>query len=391
MKEALEKELAKFDESLRPELRAAYETPHDQRTDAQKELLAARPSLNISPGVLYQYLPKAAEDLKSYDKRIGEIRAKKPSEEFLRALVEPANHVPETKLFHRGDHEQPKQTVEPAALTVAAPAGARHKFPIDDPALPSTGRRLAFARWLTSRHNPLTARVIVNRVWMHHFGEGLVASPADFGKLGALPTHPELLDWLADQFVVSGWSFKQLHRLIMSSTVWRQRADPHSIYPMRLRRLDAETLRDRMLASSGALDRTLYGRPVRAVEDGRGQVAIEDSAPRRSIYAQVRRSLPIGFLHTFDAPVMKTLCRRRESSTASTQSLTLLNGPFVLQQAAALAERVKRETSGEDGDPDRQNEKISGVEALAVRKAWQFAYCREPQPEELPLANGDNE
>ena len=173
----------------------------------------------------------------------------------------------------------------------------------------------------------------------------------------------------------------------MSSTVWRQRADPHSIYPMRLRRLDAETLRDRMLASSGALDRTLYGRPVRAVEDGRGQVAIEGSAPRRSLYAQVRRSLPIAFLHTFDAPVMKTLCRRRESSTASTQSLTLLNGPFVLQQAAALAERVKRETSGEDGDPDRQNEKISGVEALAVRKAWQFAYCREPQPEELQLAN----
>ncbi len=214
MKQALEKELMKYDEPLRAKLREAYQTAKDKRTDEQKQLLTKNPSVNISTGTLYQYLPKAAEELKKFDARIAEVRAKKPVEEFIRALIEPPNHAPETKLFHRGDHQQPKQTVTPASLSVASLAGQPVQFPPNDDKLPTTGRRLAFARWLASRDNPLFARVIVNRVWMHHFGKGLVSTPADFGKLGTKPSHPEVLDWLADEFISNGWSLKSLHRTI---------------------------------------------------------------------------------------------------------------------------------------------------------------------------------
>ncbi len=343
IQQALEMELAKFEEPLRSQLREAYQTPRDKRTDEQKQLLDKHPSVNISPGVLYQYLPKAAEDLKNYDKRVEETRAKKPPEEFIRALMEPPGHVPETKLFYRGDFQQPKQTIRPAALLVTSPEGERQEFPIDDPSLPTTGRRLAFARWLTSRDNPLFARVIVNRVWMHHFGKGLVATPADFGALGARPSHPQLLDWLADEFMANGWSLKKLHRLIMTSTVWRQVRTPEAPFRSSLLRLEAEAVRDRMLVASGRLDPTLYGRPVAIKEDETGQVIVDGDQTRRSLYIRAQRSRPVAMLQAFDAPVMETNCEVRATSTVATQSLMLLNGEFILQQAAHLAERAARE------------------------------------------------
>ncbi len=349
MQQALEKELLKFEEPLRTQLREAYQAPGDKRTEEQKQLLAKHPSVNISPGVLYQYLPQAAEDLKKYDQRMSETRAKKPVEEFLHALVEPPNHSPETKLFHRGDHQQPKQTVTPAALTVAAPEGKRHEFPLDDPSLPTTGRRLAFAKWLTGAENPLFARVIVNRVWLHHFGQSLVATPADFGKLGAAPSNPQLLDWLADEFMRQGWSLKNLHRLIMTSSVWKQRKETPrghtelSAFPLPLRRLEAEAIRDRMLAATAQLDRKMFDAPLGIKEDDTGQVIVDGSQTRRSLYIQARRSRPVAMLHAFDAPVMETNCESRPSSTVATQSLMLINGEFILDQAAKLADRAASE------------------------------------------------
>lgn len=344
MLQALEQELAKFDEPLREPLRTAYQTPADQRSEEQKALLASNPSVNITPGVLYQYLPKATEELKVFDQRIAEIRARKPAEQFVRALVEPPGHAPETKLFHRGDHQQPKQTVLPAAPTIAVPEGERIEFPVNDETLPTTGRRLAFGRWLTSPHNPLTARVLVNRVWMHHFGTGLVATPGDFGKLGATPSHPELLDWLADEFMRQGWSLKKLHRLIMTSTAWRQVRgvqpnDPFGL-PSSLHRLEAEIIRDRMLAATGTLDRQLFGPTIPIKEDETGQVIVDGTQTRRSLYVQVRRSRPVAMLQAFDAPVMETNCEARPSSTVATQSLMLLNGEFILEQAGKLAQRA---------------------------------------------------
>ena len=220
--------------------------------------------------------------------------------------------------------------------------------------LPTTGRRLAFARWLTGPDNPLTARVIANRVWMHHFGRGIVATPADFGRLGTPPSHPALLDWLAAELRDSGWSLKHLHRLIMLSTAYRQSSrrepaqmaiDAENRYYGRQNvvRLDAEALRDRALATTGALDRTLFGPPVGVKEDDSGQVVVAGDVQRRSLYVLQRRTQPVALMQAFDAPVMETNCEARPSSTVATQSLMLMNGEFWLGRAIALADRALRE------------------------------------------------
>lgn len=383
IEEELKKELAKHEEPLRSELRAAYETPAKDRSDAQKALLKKYPSVNITPGVLYQYNQKAADDLATYDAKIQKMRAKKPPEEFIRALVEPANHVPETKLFHRGDYRQPKQTVAPAALTVLSAEDDFQSFPIDDPDLPTTGRRLALAKWLTSDKNPIFARVLVNRVWMHHFGRGIVATPADFGKLGAKPTHPKLLDWLASEFMAQGWSLKELHRLIVTSTAYRQSShrnlemaeiDGGNRYYWRqfVTRLDAELVRDRWLVASGQLDRSLYGPPIPIVADDAGQVVVAPGKHRRSLYIQQRRSQPVALLQAFDAPVMMTNCGRRPTSTVATQSLMLMNGAFVLEQALALAARAEAEPPM----TAVSRELTAGLPSLAppLTPLWQFGY-----------------
>jgi hypothetical protein len=353
MAEALDKELSKHEEPLRTDLNTAYSTAADKRTAEQKALLEKYPSANISPGNLYQYNQAAADDLKTFDDRIAATRATKPVEEFLRPLVEPAAAPPETKLFHRGDYRQPMQTVGPGTLSVCSPLSGRTEFEVKNASLPTTGRRLAFARWLTSPDNPLTPRVVANRIWMHHFGRGLVATPSDFGRLGTPPTHPELLDWLAAEFRDSGWSVKHLHRLIMLSTAYRQssRREPDQVaidaenrfYGRRnVVRLDAEVLRDRALASTGILDRTLYGAPVAVKEDDTGQVVVASDVHRRSLYLLQRRTQPVTLMQAFDAPVMVTNCEARTSSTVATQSLMLMNGEFWLSQANSLADRAQR-------------------------------------------------
>ena len=376
----LEKQLKRVkDESLREPLRKAYRTPGNKRDEKQKKLLATYPFVRqLSPGQLYLYNKKAADELKAYDKKIADKRGEKPAEEFLRALIESDNHAPETKLFFRGDHQQPKQTVAPAALTVAAAEGERVTFEPNDSKLPTTGRRSAFAKWLTSGKHPLVARVIVNRVWMHHFGRGLVGTPTDFGKLGTKPTHPKLLDWLADEFVQQGWSLKKLHRLIMTSTVWRQSSEitadndgPNDDYRRKpLVRLEAESIRDRMLAASGELSRDLFGKPAAIKEDDTGQVVVSGDQKRRSLYIQMRRSRPVAMMQAFDAPVMETNCECRPTSTVATQSLMLLNGGFILAQSAKLAIRVEKEAK-----PLSPGE-LSSLPKLPIPSIsnWRFGY-----------------
>lgn len=356
MAQALEKELMKYEEPLRAQLQTAYKTAEKDRTPEQTQLLKQNPSVNITPGVLYQYLPAAAEELKKLDAKIAEIRARKPKEEFVQALTEQPERVPDTHLFHRGEHQQPKQKVLPSDLTIAAPEGGLPTIPERDTSLPTSGRRLAYARWLTSGSHPLVARVLVNRVWLHHFGQAIVATPSEFGKLGVNPTHPELLDWLADEFMRSGWDLKQLHRLILASTAWRQSSvrDPAKVaidaenkyyWHKSLQRLDAEVLRDRMLFAAGTLERDLFGASVAIKEDETGQVIVDGQQKRRSIYVRVRRSQPVAMLQSFDAPVMDVNCDRRPVSTVATQSLILMNGEFTLQQADLLAARVIREAN----------------------------------------------
>lgn len=357
MKKALEMVLAKFAEPLRGQLRAAYEAPGDKKTPEQQKLLAENPSVNITPGVLYQYLPDAAEELKKYDARIAEVRAKKPVEDFLRALTETPGHAPPTYLFHRGDYRSPKKEIGPGDLEVASPQGQPFPIPADDPSLPTTGRRLAYARRLTSGEHPLTARALVNRVWMHHFGRGLVATPAEFGRLGEVPSHPELLDWLASEFVASGWRLKHLHKLIMTSAAYRQSsrrtpegdaadADNRLLGRAPVRRLEAEAVRDAMLSVSGSLNRAMFGPPEAVAPDDTGQAVVTGDKHRRGIYIQTRRTQPAAFLSAFDAPdMLQSNCERRPASTVAGQSLMLLNSDFALDQAARFASRLEAEAA----------------------------------------------
>ena len=407
MAEALEQELLKHDELLRESLRAAYLAPEAQRTAEQQTLLKTYPSVNISPGVLYQYLPAAAEELKKFDTQIDDLRSTKPVEEFISALTEPVGHAPLARLFYRGDFQQPREEIVPAGLSVLAAEGARAEFAVDDTSPSSTGRRLALARWLTDGNNPLVARVLVNRVWMHHFGRGIVATPGEFGRLGSLPTHPELLDWLAADLMEHGWSLKHLQRQIMRSTVWRQASqasveqralDPDNLFYSRkpLQRMDAEVIRDTMLAAVGRLDASLFGPPLAIKEDDTGQVIVDGSQTRRSLYIRARRTQPVAMLQAFDAPVMDINCEYRPTSTVATQSLIMLNGEFCLEQAAHLAELVVSQVSAlpsVDSDAVESNgnetnllEANATVLLPAAERAWQLALCRAPQPEELAAA-----
>ncbi|MBI82602.1 MAG: hypothetical protein CMJ81_05345 [Planctomycetaceae bacterium] len=354
--EAFEKELTKFPEELHEQLRTAYRMPEDQRNDQQKQLLAKFPSANITPGTLYQYNQQHADELKKFDERVEQLRSKKAKEQFLRVLSEVPDVVPETFVFHRGEHQQPTERVTPAALTIAAPAGRPVAIANNDPSLPTTGRRLAYAKWLTNGTHPLVTRVLVNRVWLHHFGRGLVGTPTDFGVLGERPTHPQLLDWLASEFVARDWSLKELHRLIMTSTAYRQSsvADARQLaiepanrlyWKWPVQRLDAEIVRDRILATSGVLRDNMFGPPVLVGTDDAGQVIVEGDETRRSIYILAKRTQPVALLKAFDAPVMEVNCERRSSSTVATQSLMLMNSNFILRHAGLFALRLQNEVS----------------------------------------------
>lgn len=402
MDEALEKELLKYDEPLKTELRTAYEKPEKERSEEQVMLLKKNPSVNITPGVLYQYLPKAADELKTFDAKIAETRARKPVEEFIRAMTELPDRVPDTLLFHRGDHQQPKQKVLPADLTIAADEGALPLIPERASNLKTSGRRLAYARWLTSGKHPLVARVLVNRVWLHHFGQAIVPTPSEFGKLGTPPSNPALLDWLADEFTRSGWDLKQLHRTIMKSTAWRQSAvrdeaksaiDAENAFYWRksIQRLDAEVIRDRMLVASGTLEPNLFGPPIAIKADDAGQIIVDGQQKRRSLYLQARRSQPVAMLQSFDAPVMDVNCERRPVSTVATQSLILMNGEFAWQQAELLAARAMREAV--PLSPEQFSNVHGPVAADSfvelpsqLHIAWRIAYCRPPTQAEFQVA-----
>ncbi len=394
-----ERELAKLPTAIQADVRKARETPAAKRSAEQKALLKKHPSVNVTAGSLYLYDRKAADELKKLADEAAKLRATKPKEELIRCVWEPAKKTPPpTHLFARGDPEQPKDVVPPRPLTVFA-SYEQAKVPADDTKLPTTGRRLAYARWLTSGRHPLVARVIVNRVWMRHFGRGIVATPGDFGRLGVPPTHPKLLDWLADEFVRNNWSLKQLHRVIVSSTVYRQAAQRHQqgeatdaqnlwLWRQSLRRLDAETLRDSLLAVTGELNLEMGGPPVPVMADRVGQFVIgkenlnagrpgpvidlHGQQFRRTIYVQFRRSRPLSTIATFDLPRMEPNCIARSSSTVSPQSLLMMNNPFVTERAMKLAERIEGQAGGDL--------------AAQVHRLWKLCYSRDPSDAEVSSA-----
>jgi hypothetical protein len=296
---------------------------------------------------------------------------------------------PVVPLLTRGLYSQRGPSVEPAALQILTDPGNEYRpEPSGDPPL-TTGRRLGFARWLTradGRPAALLARTYVNRLWQQYFGRGIVATTDNLGLGGAPPTHPELLDYLAALLIKHGWSTKAVHRELTLSTAYRQSSapdpaglavDPDNRYLWRrsVRRLQAEVIRDSMLAVTGQLDDTPYGPYVPTQQTAVGEVVADQKHPgsrRRSVYLQQRRSQTLSMLKVFDAPSVATICTERPSSTVPLQSLTLLNSDFSLTSAETFARRLQAES---DGAP-----------TSLVHHAWQVAVAREPSPEEEALA-----
>ncbi|HLJ11878.1 MAG TPA: DUF1553 domain-containing protein, partial [Planctomycetaceae bacterium] len=302
------------------------------------------------------------------NQRIEELEDQLPSPPAMIPSTrnEPGQRTP-IHVLRRGVWENKGEAVGPRPLGVLVAA--------DMPELLPTERspRTHLADWLTSPRHPLTARVIVNRIWQHHFGQGLVKTPNDFGLHGERPSHPELLDWLATRFMEQGWRFKPMHRLIVLSSAYRQSSrapreaecsehDPENrlLWRFQRRRLSAEEVRDAMLAVSGHLNSKRSGPSVMVPVDRQlvellykpSQWAITPDATehdRRSIYLIAKRNLRLPFFEILDAPALQASCARRESSTHAPQALELLNGSLSNDLAAAFARRLLAETGGDHG------------------------------------------
>jgi hypothetical protein len=397
-----ERELARLPPPHQPIARAGRAVSHDQRTELQRELIRKHPGLTVDPGSIARFAPEQAAALTAkFEKQSAPLKAGRPLEDQVMCLTEVPGKVPVTRLFARGDFKLPKQEVAPGDLSVLGAAAA--VIPSRAPGLPTSGRRLAYARHLTSGRHPLTARVLVNRFWLHHFGRGLVGTPGDFGVMGEKPSHPELLDWLASEFVEGGWRLKRLHRLMVTSTAYRQvstrrarldRLDPDNrlLGRMSVRRMEAEVVRDALLAVGGRLVNKLGGPPVPVSPDEAGQIILavdtRDGAARptgkvvplgeeefrRSVYVQVRRSMPLSVLEPFDLPGLSPNCERRTSSTVATQALVMLNNSFVVEQAGVIGARAEREAGASP--------------AAQVRWLWMAALGRQPEPIELARSLG---
>jgi hypothetical protein len=301
---------------------------------------------------------------------------------------------PDCHVLVRGDAGRPGAVVKPG-FVCSLPGGDVDLQP--DPALQkSTGRRKALAEWIANARNPLTARVWMNRVWRQHFGRGLVNTPSNFGLSGELPTHPELLDWLARTFMENGWRLKPIHKLILMSRAWQQdstirpdalRADPENklVWRMPERRLEAEAIRDSILAIAGSLNLQMGGPPVYPPIDpslradtfqGPNWHDGEDgpSTWRRSVYVKVKRSLLLPELEVFDCPEITTTVAARNTTTTPVQALTLLNDPLILRQAQLFAQRVAASAGRE---PAKQ-----------IGLAYEMALGRPPSARELSLSLG---
>ena len=300
--------------------------------------------------------------------------------------------APPSFFLIRGDANAKGAPMKPGFVTVATYGNPPTELP---PASGRTsGRRRALAEWLASPLNPLTARVIVNRIWHHHFGRGIVATLDNFGRMGDPPTHPELLDWLAVEFMKHGWSVKEMHRLIMTSEAYQMSsayddevvrekdAQNQYLWRYRAQRLDAEIVRDSILAAGGNINLTIGGPPVfpplpkellTSVSHGIWKEASEGpDVWRRSVYVYRRRGLAFPMFQVFDLPEQNVTSAARYVSTVPTQALTMLNDAFVLRHAELFADRVKKEAGD---DPARQ-----------IDLAYRIALTRPPTETELAIA-----
>jgi hypothetical protein len=386
-KRLFEARLGALPEAIRADTAEALKTPPAKRSAVQQYLAGKLgPALQVTPAEVSRSLNDSERArVAALGETIAALNRGRRSFGKIQAAWEAGpSPAPPTYVFRRGNHLTPGARVEPGFFAVLTDPNSPTLIPPPGPGAKTSGRRTAWARWLTRPDHPLTARVFVNRVWQHYFGEGVVATADNFGRLGARPTHPELLDWLATEFVSGGWRVKALHRLIVTSTVYRQSSSPSPgaeaadpgnrlLGRMRLRRLESEALRDAVLAVSGTLERTVGGPPVPIEPRPDGLVVVPDrGAPsarrRRSLYLFARRNYNLTLLSVFDQPVMATNCVRRVHSAVPLQSLTLLNDATMLEQADHFAARVAASATA----PERR-----------VETAFRLAFARQPTPKEV--------
>jgi mono/diheme cytochrome c family protein len=383
-KKHLERRLADLPEVLRDDLRRMLNTPADKR-DAVQRYLAEKfeKTLRIEINTLKDLEPEFKKDAEAIDKQISRIQDRMWLGPGIQAVWDRGEPTP-TQVYRRGDFLNRGGFVGPGVPSVLT--DGRTPF-FSEPARPgtrATGRRLALARWVTRPDHPLTARVLVNRLWRYHYGRGIVETLDNFGQTGSRPSHPELLGWLATEFVQAGWSLKHMHRLMMTATTYRQssrlqpeheRLDPDNrlISRMPLRRMEAEVLRDTILLAAGKLDEARFGPadPTEPHDDGLVTEPGSERGWRRSIYVRQRRTAIPTILESFDLPQMSPNCTNRLESFVSPQALQLKNDAWVESLAESFARRLRAEAGAE---PDAQ-----------IERAYVQAVSRPPTDEESRL------
>ena len=367
--------LAARDQLIEPKTKEIFEL-RGGKANAKKT--AAEIDATLPPAVLKRIAELNGE--------IDALRRETPDLERGYRMHELSKNAPATHLLIRGKAARPGPEVPPAVPTILA--STQPTFPASGER--SSHRRLAFANWLISRENPVTARVLVNRIWQAHFGEGLVRTPSDFGIMGDKPTHPELLDWLTTWFIDNGWSVKKLHRLILASNTYRMSrrtnaqylaADPENrlLWHLPYKRLEVEAILDSTLAVSGQLNPAMYGPsmyphvPEGALAGSSDPDKIwkpfnEQEASRRTIYAFVKRSLIVPLMEVMDFCDTARSSAKRMTTSVAPQALSMFNGDFINRQATHLAARLRREAGR---DP-----------AAQIELAYRLALARAPSATE---------
>jgi hypothetical protein len=389
--ELFEQKLAKLPEGIREDVRKAIETPEGKQSDVQKYLVRKfEASLKVEKRELEEKFEDFREQAEKIKKAIQKAKKRLRPEPMIRALFDMGGEPRPVYVLRRGDYRNLGPRVEPGVPSMLRDGIDPYK--IIKPAWDTTGRRLALARWLVQPHHPLTGRVMVNRIWQDHFGTGLVATPGNFGKLGVRPTHPELLDWLAREFVGQGWSLKAMHKQIMTSAAYRQSSrwdakrhgpDPDNLLLSRfpLRRMDAEALRDSILKVAGRLDSRPFGPPDEVEVKPNGEVAAKGSSAgfRRTIYMLQPRpkwageKAPPTILEVFDVQPLSPNSLKRAHSTVSSQALQLMNSDVVRENSRYFAGRVMDAVGA---DVEKQ-----------IERAYLTALSRRPSSEEMKLGH----
>jgi len=361
---------------LEPKLREVLDVPEDKRTPEQK-VLAKNATSQISPSwdeVLATIPPDEKARRTELRKQLHLIELTEPEPAPTAYAVVNMEKAPTAYILKVGDPKHKLAPVDPGLPRVLT---AKVDYPQG-----AAGRRSALAEWLASADHPLTARVMVNRIWQFRMGTGIVATPNDFGTLGARPSNQKLLDWLATEFVERNWSVKAIDRLIVLSDAYQQQGQR--------RRLEGEAIRDSVLAVSGALHPKMGGRPVRVpIEPEIYDIIFTEGEPdnlwplspdkneqyRRSVYLLNKRTIRLPLLANFDQPDAMTSCPERPVSTHALQALTLMNSDFMHEQSALFAKRLERECGAADA-------------GCQVRRAYKLTLARSPKPAEVTMARG---